>query len=180
MELPIWKSIFRTETNAVKEIFLFLKTTALFQGLPNKHIREIARLIHKRNYAAQEPIFRQGQVGAGLFLIMKGSVDIHSTKDGTTMQLASLEEGAFFGELSLFSEEPRTATATAKEDSILLGFFQPELETLIQTNPRAGTSILLAFAKVISKRLIGTNQLLENAYFRGKKKKDGDSKDNES
>lgn len=171
MELPFWKSILRKETDSVKEIFLFLRTTALFQDLPKKHIREVARLIHKRSYAAGEPVFRQGQMGAGLYLIMNGVVDINSTQDGLNMQLARLESGAFFGELSLFSEEPRSATATTKEESILLGFFQPELETLIQTKPRVGNSILLAFIKVITKRLIDTNQLLENAYFRGKKKK---------
>ncbi|MCG9873193.1 MAG: cyclic nucleotide-binding domain-containing protein [Leptospiraceae bacterium] len=172
MELPFWKAIFRKETNPVKEIFLFLKKTALFEGLPNKHIREVARLVHKRTYHPGEIIFRQGQKGAGLFLILKGNVEINSTKEGVTLKLAYLDEGSFFGELSLFSEEPRTATATSKEESILLGFFQPELETLIQTKPRTGNAILLAFTKVITKRLIGTNQLLESAYFRGRKKKE--------
>jgi CRP-like cAMP-binding protein len=171
MELPFWKTIFRKETHPVKEIFLFLKSTALFQDLPNKYVRVIARLVHKRSYMAGEPVFRQGQAGSGLFLIMKGSVEIHSTQDGITLNLATLEPGSFFGELSLFSEEPRSATATAKEESVLLGFFQPELETLIQTKPRAGNLILLSFAKVIAERLIGTNKLLETAYFRGKKRK---------
>ena len=172
MELPFWKAIFRKETNPVKEIFLFLKKTALFEGLPNKHIREVARLVHKRSYHPGEIIFRQGQKGAGLFLILKGNVEINSTKEGVTLNLAHLDEGSFFGELSLFSEEPRTATATSKEETILLGFFQPELETLIQTKPRTGNAILLAFTKVITNRLIGTNQLLESAYFRGRKKKE--------
>ncbi|WCL50371.1 cyclic nucleotide-binding domain-containing protein [Leptospira sp. GIMC2001] len=171
MELPVWKSIFRSETNPVKEIFHFLKTTALFQGLPNKHIREVARLVHRRNYQAEEIVFRQGQMGAGLFLIFKGKVEIQSTHEGVTLKLATLEPGSFFGELSLFSEEPRSATATCQEDSILLGFFQPELDSLIQTKPRTGNAILLAFSKVITKRLINTNQVLEIAYFKGKKKK---------
>jgi CRP/FNR family cyclic AMP-dependent transcriptional regulator len=171
MELPFWKAIFQKESNPVKEIFIFLKKTALFEGIPNKHIREVARLVHKRNYHSGELVFHQGQKGAGLFLIMKGQVEINSTSEGVTLSLAYLDEGSFFGELSLFSDEPRSATATCKEDSVLLGFFQPELETLIQTKPRTGNVLLLAFTKVITKRLIGTNQLLESAYFRGKRKK---------
>ncbi|NCN10883.1 MAG: cyclic nucleotide-binding domain-containing protein [Leptospira sp.] len=172
MELPYWKAIFRKETNPVKEIFLFLKKTALFEGLPNKHIREVARLVHKRTYHPGEIIFRQGQKGAGLFLIMKGKVEINSSSEGVTLSLAYLDDHSFFGELSLFADEPRSATATAKEETTLLGFFQPELETLIQTKPRTGNAILLAFSKVITKRLIGTNRLLESAYFRAKKKKE--------
>ncbi|MCC5814020.1 MAG: cyclic nucleotide-binding domain-containing protein [Leptospira sp.] len=171
MQLPFWNTIFTKKQDPVKEIFSFLQTTALFQNMSKKHIWEVSRLVHRRNYSEGEPIFRQSQIGAGVFLIMSGSVEIHSYQDGIRMDLANLEKGSFFGELSLFSDEPRSATATAKTDSVLLGFFQPELETLIQTKPRIGNSILMNFAKVITKRLIDTNQLLETAYLRGKKKR---------
>lgn len=171
MDLPIWNTILRRKQDSVKEIFEFLKKNSLFESMKKKEIWEVSRLIHRRSYAPGEIIFRQGQVGAGLFLIMNGSVNIYSDQENVRVQLAHLSTGAFFGELSLFSDVPRSATAIAKEDSILLGFFQPELETLIHTKPRIGTSIVLSLTRLITKRLIDTNKLLENAYIKGKKKK---------
>ncbi len=174
MELPLWNTILQKKQDPVKEIFDFLRFNPMLQNMKKKEIWEIARLIHKRKYAPGETIFQQGEAGAGLFLIYSGSVEIHAVREGIRLNLANLEQGALFGELSLFSDEPRTATATAKTDTVLFGFFQPDLETLIQTKPRTGNSLLINFARLITKRLIDTNQLLENAYLRGKKKKTED------
>lgn len=171
MEFPFWKIKLLKKEDPVKEIFEFLQKNPLFHGMKRRELWEISRLVHKREYKPGEVVFRQGQVGAGLFLIYKGSIRIHAQQENIHMDLAHLDEGSFFGELSLFSEEPRSATATAITQSTLLGFFKPELELLIQTKPRIGNTILVRFAQVITKRLIDTNNLLELAYLRGKKKK---------
>lgn len=65
-------------------------------------------------------IFRQGERGDSMFLIRRGRVQILLESGGRRADVAVLETGAFFGELSLLSEAPRSATAEALEDTTLL------------------------------------------------------------
>jgi len=171
MQLPLWKSILKRDDNPITEISAFLRETAIFQGMSRRTLREVARLIHKRKYYAGETIFFQSQAGTGVYLILHGKVEISSQREGVTLKLAELEKGAFFGELALFQDFPRSATAVATVDSILLGFFQPELKTLLETKPRVGNELLLGFASIIADRLRKTNDTLETAYFKSKREK---------
>ena len=66
-------------------------------------------------------IFRQGDVGNEMFVIGEGSVRLTiSTEDGHEAEIGIFGKGEFFGELSLLSAAPRSASATAAEDSVLL------------------------------------------------------------
>lgn len=65
-------------------------------------------------------VFRQGDRGDSMFLIRRGRVRILLESGGHAADVAVLETGAFFGELSLLSETPRSATAEALEDTTLL------------------------------------------------------------
>lgn len=103
-------------------------------------------------------------------MVFDGKVAIRSVRDGVELDLAHLDQHSFFGELSLFSEERRTATAIAQEPSTLLGFFQPDLKEIIETKPKIGIEILLSLTGVVVERLQKTNQLLEKAYYKGKQK----------
>ncbi|MBE7411463.1 MAG: cyclic nucleotide-binding domain-containing protein [Leptospiraceae bacterium] len=172
MEIPYWKAILKKKETFKEEITRFLSDTALFENLSRRILKEVASLVHIRNYKAGEEIFRQGEVGSGLYLIQEGRVLIASKMEGVSMNLADLPKGAFFGELSLFTDEVRTATATATEDSILIGFFQPDLKKLIERKPKVGIEIVMSIASVIAQRLSKTNQVLEKAYFKGKVKRD--------
>ena len=65
-------------------------------------------------------ICRQGEPGDSMFLIQSGRVRIRLESGGHVADVAVLESGAFFGELSLLSEAPRSATAEALDDTTLL------------------------------------------------------------
>lgn len=169
MEFPLWKTILKNNVTPEQEIVNFLKETALFGKLKGRTLREITNLVHKRNYATNEVIFEQGQAGAGLYFIMNGKVNIITRSDGQDLKLAELAKYSFFGELSLFDVQPRGATAIAVEDCTLLGFFQPELRTIIEQKPKVGVEIVMAIARVIADRLNSTNQVLEKAYIRSKR-----------
>ena len=179
MEFPLWKALQKQKSNPEQEILDFLKETALFGNLKKRTLREITAMVHKREYSATETIFEQGQAGAGLYFIMDGKVKIVSSAEGTDLKLAVLDKYAFFGELSLFDVQPRGASAIAVEDSILLGFFQPELKTIIEKKPKIGTEIIMAITRVIAQRLNSTNMVLEKAYLKAKKGKEDGAKEPE-
>jgi CRP-like cAMP-binding protein len=69
-------------------------------------------------YAAGEPIVREGAQGSSMFLLMQGEAAV--TLAHTSGEVARLRDGDFFGEMSLLTGEPRTATVTAATDCRLL------------------------------------------------------------
>jgi small-conductance mechanosensitive channel/CRP-like cAMP-binding protein len=70
------------------------------------------------NYAAGEAIVREGALGNSMFLVMRGEAVV--TLTNTSGEVARLHDGDFFGEMSLLTGEPRTATVTAATDCRLL------------------------------------------------------------
>ena len=97
-----------------------------------------------------------------MYIIENGRVNITLGKEEKL--LAVLSDKEFFGEIALLSETPRTATATAVINSSILGFFQPDMMDLIETNPRMGNKVLLRLARMIGDRLRFSN--LENQQLK--------------
>lgn len=68
-----------------------------------------------RQFYKGETIFKQGGVADHMFIIKEGKVDITLTREEKSIHLTTLERNAFFGEMALISDSPRSATATASE-----------------------------------------------------------------
>jgi len=129
--------------------------------LTEKELRRVGSIVHRREYGARERIFRQGDPGLGMYVIEEGEVEIvYSDENGAEKELAILGAGDFFGELSLLDESPRSASAIARVDSRIIGFFRPDLLELLNLSPKSGTKILLKLGEVIGSRLRVTNEQL--------------------
>lgn len=68
-----------------------------------------------RQFYKGETIFKQGGVADHMFIIKEGKVEITLSREDKTLHLSTLERNAFFGEMALISDSPRSATATAAE-----------------------------------------------------------------
>lgn len=163
-EDTMWGNIFRKKEKQSDDIYTLLEKIPIFQDLNKRELRAIERILHQRTYAANEPIFNEGDVGVGMFIIAAGRVNIILGKDQKL--LATLSNGEFFGEMALLSEVPRTAAAITSLESQILGFFQPDLFGLMETNPRLGNKILFRLAQMIADRLRFSN--LENQQLKSK------------
>jgi len=160
----LWTNLFKGWQNTESQTVMTLKQVPIFRGLTNKEFREIEKLIHERTYKPQEIIFKQQARGEGMYIILSGEVEIYLEDDkGNKNILAVLRDGEFFGELSLLDAEERSATAAATKNTILLGFFRPDLLSLMERNAELGNKILLNLARVTSARLRKTNELLTEA-----------------
>ena len=71
-------------------------------------------------YQGGEEIVHQGDIGSCMYVIQDGEVEVVRYQDGTTVQLAVLGRGEFFGEISLFGNEERSATVRAKGEARIL------------------------------------------------------------
>lgn len=154
----IWNNIFRKERTHKDEIEAILYKIPLFQDLNRKELALIKRILHKREYKSGEVVFHQGDTGLGMYIIVRGTVNIVCGPESNL--LTELKEGDFFGELALLDDSPRSATAITKEPSMLLGFFKPELLDIITRNPKLGCKVLFKLAWIIGERLKRTNEQL--------------------
>ncbi len=156
----LWDNIFKKSGSAsIKS--LTLKNNLLFQDLGARDLQLIEAIVHQRNYQPGEYIFRQGEIGVGMYLLAKGAVDIivdHGEAEDTTDKqkslLTKLTVGDFFGELALVEENGRrSASAVASTDCVLLGLFRPDLLHLLDSHPEGGGKVALRLAEVLGRRL---------------------------
>ena len=126
-----------------------------------RDLKEVAAIVHKREYRTGEPVFYQGDPGLGMYIVKDGEVSITILgKDGNEQELAMLGEGDFFGELALLDESPRSANAICKTDCTLIGFFRPDLFELIDKKNTLGIKIVLKLAEIVAQRLRQTDKEL--------------------
>lgn len=142
----------------------FLTQSPLFRNLDESERVQILIIGQVRSVKAGEVIFREGDAGDGLYVVMKGSVRI--SKQGATGEeaLAVLEPPAFFGEMALIDLATRAADAIANEDSEL--FFVPlqELRSVIDAYHKLALKILYALCEVLAQRLRETNERYMNIF----------------
>lgn len=155
----IWKNIFSSD-NKKSEVRKALKENILFKDLNSLQLNLLENIVNIRNYRPGELIFRQGEVGVGMYLIVSGSVNIYVEEFQANIQevkstlVTQLKDGEFFGELALVEEEGRrSASASAQNETVLIGFFKPDLREIIERNPSAGVKILWRLGEVLGVRL---------------------------
>jgi CRP/FNR family cyclic AMP-dependent transcriptional regulator len=136
-----------------------LRSIPIFSELGRRELASVERILHKREYSAGEVIFRQDEPGLGMYIIESGRVSILTDESHSNM--TELGDGEFFGELPLLDGGSRSATAVAKTPCRIFGFFQPDLFSLIERNPRLGVKIVLSLAAIIGMRLRAVNERVQ-------------------
>jgi CRP-like cAMP-binding protein len=139
----------------------FLKTVPFFDRLSNRQLKRVSDIMFQRTYEADETIFEEGQPGAALFLILDGKIAIEICRESETTRLAVLETGAFFGEMALLDETPRSASARALERTRTLALYRNDLNGLRHRHPRTACQIYQSIATMIGDRLRSTNELVQ-------------------
>ena len=134
-----------------------LRSISLFEGLTDEDLQALASKLEHHEFRAGEMIFAQGDVGNAMYIVESGDVNIHLPGEASRrISLADLARGEFFGELALFDEQPRSASALATTDVVLLELQHSTLEHYLDSRPRAAMAIL----RMMSQRLRETNALL--------------------
>ncbi len=135
-----------------------LSKIPVFEKLLVKELRQVASIVHRRQYAKGEFVFYQGDPGLGMYVIEKGKVGIVVVgDDGAQKEIAEMTNGDFFGEIALLDESARSASVIVKEDSELIGFFRPDLFEIIEKTPKTGLKIVVKLAEMIGERLRNMN-----------------------
>jgi len=163
---PLWENLFSRKNKAADESLEFMKNTPVFEDLSNREIKIIRSLCHVRHYKKDEHVFREGEPGVGMYIIMEGSVEIYRSDEDYYREYAVLEQGDFFGEIALLDDLPRTASARARSYSVLLGFYRPDLLSLLSRKSSLAGTVILNIARLTGQRLVHTNQEMERLNLR--------------
>ena len=109
-----------------------LEKVPLFAGLSRRQLGKLLVKLFEKEYGAGDTIFLEGEPGKALFIVLDGRVSICRAGLGGEHRLATLAPGAYFGELALIDDLPRSATARADEPSALLILYKSHFDDLIE------------------------------------------------
>lgn len=122
-------------TESVNEIFERLSDVPIFEPLSDEETQRLAEACEAKIFSPNEPIVRKGQEGHSMFVVHRGSVNIQVLEDGIPKTLVTLNEGDIFGEMGLFTGEPRSATVVANEETEVLEIKHTAVKPLFENNP---------------------------------------------
>lgn len=139
-----------------------LREIPLFATLSPEETNELLKHLERNEYRPHSVIFWMDEPGDRLYIIEKGEVDISFTnKEGKDQHLATLREGAFFGELSLLDGGPHTGTARTTTDTILLTIDQAEFYHFLDKHPQFSRTLL---AVLVDRLRNNINSLQQNKF----------------
>ena len=141
---------------------MLLKQVPLFRSLPLEDSRRLAALLRRQVLKKGEVLFRKGDEGTVLYMIISGKIKIvRQSRGGDEAILALLTDGDFCGEMSLLDDLPRSADAVAVEETQLYGLNRKDFLVYVMNNETAVRAILGA----LSRRLRKADDFLEDIFF---------------
>jgi len=140
-----------------RELEAMLARVDVFGPLSDENRAELVASSVERMYGAGEAIVRQGSAGNSLFVVCRGRVRV--TVDPGAREVATIDEGGWFGEMSLLTGEPRTATVSAVGDCAVLEITADLFRRIALANP----SVVEQVTRVVSDRREGLARSREAA-----------------
>ncbi len=132
-----------------------LKNSELFKSLNEDELRALANQLKERIYPPNTAIVREGAQGDSMFIISNGKVEVKKREPslGVDLTIASLENGACFGEMALLTGNPRSATVMAVVPTSVYVLDKKDFEKLLLEH----RSISLSLNKIVAERIESLN-----------------------
>ena len=109
-----------------------LAELALFADLTWPELERVAHTFDEEAFEPGRRVLRQGLSGSALYIVLEGSATVHVAE----VRVAHLARGDFFGEISVLTGSPRTATIVAASRCELLELDRPTLDSITSAYPR--------------------------------------------
>ena len=134
-------------TTAEEGIIDRLTAVDVFAPLSTEEIQQLASTTVGHVFAPDEALIRAGDEGSSMFVVHNGRVEVQLVENGRPRTVAVLNEGDFFGEMGLFTGEPRTANVVALDETEVLEIGHEAMRRLFETNPSLVESISWTIAE---------------------------------
>jgi small-conductance mechanosensitive channel/CRP-like cAMP-binding protein len=136
-----------------------LRSEALFECLSDQQIDGLVRQSRVSHFGRGERVIREGAEGDSMFVLLSGAAEVSISKNGTSIPVATLKAPDCFGEMSLLTGEPRTATVRAETDCQVMEIGKPVMAELLRASP----DCLERLSELLAKRKMETEGLLKEA-----------------
>ncbi|MGH7648522.1 MAG: cyclic nucleotide-binding domain-containing protein [Gemmatimonadaceae bacterium] len=140
-----------------------LRTLQIFSGLSDDELERVAELCEEKTYVSAEQIFREGEPGNRLFIVVEGEVRISRQIPGAGEEaLAVLKAGSMFGEMAVFDRSERSTDAISHGGTRVITISRAEFEMLLDFHRDIAYKVLWSVVRVLSSRLRATNDSLRS------------------
>lgn len=137
------------QTVSVIDRILLLRDVSLFANLSPDDLKQIAEIAREGWYQDGDVIFREGDVGQELFIIVAGAMRVVKNVDGADKVLALRVAGDFVGEMAIIDASPRFATVSVVGETRTLMIDDEAFKSVLRDRPE----VPLAVMRVLSQRL---------------------------
>jgi diguanylate cyclase (GGDEF)-like protein len=128
-----------------------LATFPLFADMGEFELGALTAFMDRRRIRKGKTLFSEGEQGEEIFFLISGRFNAYiSLEDGGRCWAFSVSEGSFFGEMSVISQKPRSATLVAAEDSDLLSLHVLDFYSILYEHPIMGIRLLESIGRVQS------------------------------
>ena len=141
------------------EAATMLRSEPLFACLDDQQIAGLLKNAEINQFGRGEPIIEEGTDGESMFILLRGTAQVSVLKNGALIRVGVLRRGDCFGEMSLLTGEPRTATVRAEHDCEVLEISKPVMGELLRTSPKC----LNQLSELLARRKLETEGLLKGA-----------------
>ena len=124
-----------------------LSAVDIFAPLSVEETAMLATAATRHVFAPGEMVIRAGDPGSSMFVVHNGRVRVQVNENGRPRTVATLNEGDFFGEMALFTGEPRTANVVAVEETEVLEIGHAAMKRVFDTNPDLVESLSFIIAE---------------------------------
>jgi CRP/FNR family cyclic AMP-dependent transcriptional regulator len=142
-----------------------LSQVYLFRELTPGEMERLLSISKEKKVKKNEVIFREGDIGDAFYLIVTGGIRISTFVPGVGEEaLTILREGEYFGEMALIDDAPRSASAIANDDTMLLYIGKDDFRNLLERQTDIAYKLLWIFTKTLSARLRKTDEQLKSIF----------------
>jgi len=147
-----------------KDVLDSLRAIPLFSRVSEGDLEELATHLIERRFPKNATVVEEGLPGDYMYVIRKGRAKVtKASEDGREKIMNFLETGAFFGDMALLGDEPRSASVKTLEESVLLALSRRDFIDLLRQSP----DLSLAVIEELANRLRETNEQARSLSFQG-------------
>ncbi len=131
------------QLDRVSDRSALVKRIEIFSTLEQEDINRLAGRMTERMFRTSTAIVTQGAPGDSMFVLVEGLLEVRSDVEGGKKQIKvkTIEPGEFFGEMSLLTGEPRSATVVAVTDAVVYEIGKEDLELVLTHKPEIAVNI---------------------------------------
>ncbi|HEV2805356.1 MAG TPA: mechanosensitive ion channel family protein [Chthoniobacterales bacterium] len=145
--------------DAQAEARAILRSEPLFNCMNDEQLQSVLQNSPIHHYGRGERVIREGDVGETMFVMLRGIAAVSIARNGTTVPVGTMRQGDCFGEFSLLTGEPRSATVRAENDCEVLEISKPIMAEVLRESPEC----LTALSELLAKRQLEGEGIVKDA-----------------